>query len=70
MTDPMAILSEHVANTLPDSLSKRLAVLTALKDVMKSTHRAYRPVCQQISALQNVMTLQTELPLSFQPETK
>ena len=65
MTDCIAILAEHVAETLPDSISKRLAVLEALRQLVKATHPAYRPICEQIHTLKTAQRLQKELPLSF-----
>ncbi len=71
MTDSIAILAEHVAGTLPDSIAKRKRVLIALRSVLKSNHRAYRPIGDQIAALEAVSQLQSELPLNFtKPEAQ
>ena len=65
MSDPLSILVEHVAGTLPDSISKRLVVLTALRHVMKPTHPAFHQIGAQIKALAAVNRFQEELPLLF-----
>ena len=65
MTDCIAIIAEHVASTLPDSISKRLSVLEALRQLVKPSHPAYRPICEHIHALKSAQRLQAELPLNF-----
>lgn len=65
MTDSIAILATHVARTLPDSLVERKKVLVALSRVLKSSHRAYRPVLNQIAAIEAIEAMQTQLPLNF-----
>lgn len=65
MTDPIATLAQHVACTLPDSLSRRKAVLLALRAVMKSSHPACNDINHQIKALAAIEQLQAELPLHF-----
>lgn len=70
MNDSIAILLEHVANTLPDSITERKKVLTALSRVLKSNHRAYRPVLDQIAALDAIAGMQAVLPLQFKGGAK
>ena len=65
MTSSIAILAEHVAGTLPDSITARKKVLVALLAVLKSNHRAYLPVRRQIKALEEIELLQRQLPLNF-----
>jgi len=63
MSDSIAILLAHVTETLPDSLSKRKKVLTALLNVMKAKHPAYRSVQAQLAAIDTIERLQSDLPL-------
>ena len=68
MNDPIAILAEHVALTMPDSISGQLQLLEALRKVIKPEHAAWKNVCEHIHALKSAQRLQAELPLNFKPE--
>lgn len=65
MTEPLQILADHVAETLPDSLSRRKTVLSALDRILKPGHPAKANVTAQISVLETLEKFQAELPLKL-----
>jgi hypothetical protein len=65
MNDSLTILSRHVAATLPDSLIHRRELLVAMRNLLKASHRAYKPISDQIAAIDAISQLQNELPLQF-----
>lgn len=69
MIDTLSTLANHVANTLPDSISARKEVLIALANVITSSHPAFKFVSAQLAAIETVERLQRELPLQFKPKT-
>ena len=66
MKDPIAILAEHAAGTLPDSITKRKSVLRAIQAVIKPSHPASRDVDLQLAALDEIAASQELLPLRFE----
>lgn len=70
MNDPIAILAEHAAETLPDSISKRKLVLTAILKVIKPQHRAFKNLNAQLATLEAAEALQRDLPLMFHSQTR
>jgi short-subunit dehydrogenase len=63
--DALNTIIEHVVGTLPDSISRRREVLTALHKLMKRDHVATRNIRAQLAALDEIQKLQAELPLNF-----
>jgi hypothetical protein len=65
MNDHIAILAEHVAGTLPDSITRRIRVLQALLAVTTVKHPARPQIQEQLFNLQTIIRQQEELPLMF-----
>lgn len=65
MNDVIAVLAEHAARTLPDSICERKRVLRALEKVLTEKHPALKQVRAQLAAIKAVDRLNEELPLHF-----
>lgn len=70
MDDPLLVLAEHVARTLPDSITQRRSLLRALKSTLTTKHRAYDVVSGMLGGLDAHDELQRELPLLFTQKAK
>ena len=68
MSDALSIIMEHVARTMPDSISGRLTLLEAQRALLKPQHPAWKNICEQRHALKSAQRLQSELPLNFTKE--
>lgn len=66
MKDAFSILALHVSETLPDSLSKRKTVLTALDDLLVTDHPAKRSVKSLLTDLDHMEREQLFLSNEFQ----
>jgi len=67
-TESTTVLFEHVASTLPDSLSSRKRLLTALRHVLPRNHPAQPSISSQLASIDLLETLQSKLPLKFKKE--
>lgn len=56
----------HVSETLPDSISHRREILTAMEILLTDEHKATPSIRAQLAAITAAETLQSELPLLFQ----
>jgi len=65
--DANQILFQHACATLPDSLARRRLVLQALKIKVHPRHLAYLKICAQLSALDSLADLQSQLQAELQP---
>jgi len=65
VSDHQTILFEHVAATLPDSISGQKKILAALKHVLTRNHPARSHVTAQLSMLEAYEKFQAELPFKF-----
>jgi len=70
MSDALTIIMEHVARTMPDSISERLTLLEAQRSLLKPQHPAWKNICEHIHALKSAQRLQSELPLNFTQGSK
>ncbi len=69
MSDSLTVLSRHVVNTLPDALSERKILLTALKHVMGPDHPARKTVLAYLAAIAAIEdNLQPALASEFQKQ--
>ncbi len=64
--DSLSRLARHVAETLPDSISERKELLTALAHVVTEGHPALVSIHAQLASLETIERLQSELPFKFQ----
>lgn len=63
--DSYAVLFAHVARTLPDSITERIALLTALARVLPDQHAAQPTITAMVQAMTLQEELQARLPLAF-----
>lgn len=63
--DSYAVLFAHVARTLPDSITERIALLAALARVLPSHHAAQPTITAMVQAMTLQEELQARLPLAF-----
>lgn len=66
MNESLTIIAAHVARHLPDSISERKRVLRALEKILPERHPASRSVIAQLSSIEAIERLQSELPLHFE----
>jgi hypothetical protein len=65
MSNPIQILAEHAASTLPDSIVARKRLLRAIQNCLTDSHPGMKNVRKQLALLESMGTLQEELPLKF-----
>lgn len=62
----MTVIFTHVANTLPDGLKQRLAVLEAMDSSLSETHPVKGVVQKQIKQLKQLQVLEKISQLEFE----
>jgi hypothetical protein len=65
MNEPLTIICAHVVDTLPDSISRRKELLTAVKCVVSEGHPAHKTIVGMLAAIQTIEIAQPLLSEEF-----